>query len=131
MKNNFLSAAFVALSLAIATPISAQSLKDKKAAKKEDWERERRQKAEEDELRHQFRMDSIANAQKSHEITCYRLNRLKSGWSKVTKHGSYNVDDKILVVENEKFQVCVNPYYGEDSTPGQYQYKAGPYYFNE
>ncbi len=130
-KVHLLAATMVVMSLTIALPINAQSRKDKKAAKKAQWEMEQKQKLEESELRHQLKIDSIANAQKSHAITCYRLNRLRSGWSKVTKHGSYNAEDRILFVENEKFNVSENPYYGEDSTPGQYQYKAGPYYFNE
>lgn len=112
-------------------PTNAQSLKEKKAAKKEQWEREKKQEAEEDALYHKFRIDSIANAQKSHMIVCYRLNRIRSGWSKVTKHGYYNIEDGILMVDNERFSVEKNPYYGEKSTPGSYQYKAGPYYFNE
>ena len=119
------------MALTIALPINAQSRKDKKEAKKAQWEIEQKQQREESELRHQLKMDSIANAQKSHTITCYKLNRLKSGCSKVTKHGSYNPEDKILFVENERFHAVENPYYGEDSTPGQYQYKAGPYYFND
>lgn len=54
-----------AMALAIvAMPVEAQTRRDRKAAKKEAWEREQRQQAEEDELRHQIRMDSIANAQK-------------------------------------------------------------------
>ncbi len=131
MKKAHLFATMVIMSFAIILPINAQSRKDKKAAKKAQWEMEQKQQMKESELRHQLKMDSIANAQKSHTITCYRLNRLRSGWSKVTKHGSYNAEDKILFVENEKFYVRENPYYGEDSTPGQYQYKAGPYYFND
>lgn len=131
MKKAHLLATMVIMSLLIILPINAQSRKDKKAAKKAQLEMEQKQQMEESELRHQLKMDSIANAQKSHAITCYRLNRLRSGWSKVTKHGNYNAEDKILFVENEKFYVSENPHYGEDSTPGQYQYKAGPYYFND
>lgn len=131
MKKAHLLATMVIMSLLIILPINAQSRKDKKAAKKAQWEMEQKQQREEAELKHKLRMDSIANAQKSHTITCYRLNRLRSGWSKVTKHGSYNAENRILFVENEKFYASENPYYGEDSTPGQYQYKAGPYYFND
>lgn len=131
MKNTFFLIAIVAMSLVVANPLSAQSRKDNKEAEKVQGEIEQGQYKDEAELPNQIKMDSIANAQKAYAVTCYRLNQLKSGWSKVTKHGNYNVEDKILIVENEKFQVCVNPYYGDDSTPGQYQYKAGPYYFNE
>ena len=76
-------------------------------------------------------MDSIANVHKSYVITCYRLTRHNFGWSKVTKQGRYNSEDKILVVGDERFPVCENPVYGEKSTPGSYMYKAGSYYFNE
>ena len=64
MKKIMLLATVVAMSLALAMPAQAQTRKDKKAAQKEQWEREQRQKAEEDELRHKIHMDSIANAQK-------------------------------------------------------------------
>lgn len=64
MKKIMLLATVVAMSMAIAMPAQAQSRKDKKTAQKEEWQREQRQKAEEDELRHQLRMDSIANAKK-------------------------------------------------------------------
>jgi len=60
------AAAVMALAI-VAMPVEAQTRKDKKAAKKEAWEREQRHKAEEDELRHQIRMDSIANAKKVEE----------------------------------------------------------------
>lgn len=53
------------LSLAmVALPVSAQTRKDKKAAKKAQWELEQQQQREEAELRHKMKMDSIANAQK-------------------------------------------------------------------
>lgn len=65
MKKIMLLATVVAMSLALAMPAQAQTRKDKKAAQKEAWEREQRQKAEEDELRHKIHMDSIANAQKA------------------------------------------------------------------
>ena len=59
----FLVAA-VLVSLAVAMPAQAQSLKDKKAAKKAKWELQQQQQREEAELRHQMKMDSLANAQK-------------------------------------------------------------------
>lgn len=64
MKKLFFFATIVALSLAIAMPAQAQNRKDKKAAAKAQWEMEQKQKAEEAELRHKIKMDSIANAQK-------------------------------------------------------------------
>lgn len=60
-------ATVVAMAFAMAMPAQAQSRKEKKAAKKEAWEREQRQKAEEDEMRHKMRMDSIAKANKARE----------------------------------------------------------------
>lgn len=64
MKKIMLFATVVAMSMAVAMPVNAQSRKDKKAAKKEKWEMEQKQQREEAELRHQFKMDSIRNAQK-------------------------------------------------------------------
>lgn len=49
----------------VVMPAQAQSNKDKKAAKKAQWEMEQQQKREEAELRHQIRMDSLRNAQQS------------------------------------------------------------------
>lgn len=67
MKKIMLLATVVAMSLAVAMPVNAQSRKDKKAAKKAQWEMEQKQQREEAELRHQLKMDSIANAQKKAE----------------------------------------------------------------
>lgn len=64
MKKIMFYATLVAMAFAMAMPVQAQSRKDKKAAKKAQWEMEQRQKAEEAELRHKLRMDSIANAKK-------------------------------------------------------------------
>ena len=64
MKKILLFATVVAMSLAVAMPVNAQSRKDKKAAKKAQWEMEQQQQREEAELRHQIRMDSLANAKK-------------------------------------------------------------------
>ena len=64
MKKIMFLATAVAMALAMAMPTQAQTRKDKKAAAKAQWEMEQQQKREEAELRHQLRMDSIANAQK-------------------------------------------------------------------
>lgn len=64
MKKIMFFATVVAMSLAVAMPVNAQSRKDKKAAAKEQWEMEQKQQREEAELRHKLRMDSIANAGK-------------------------------------------------------------------
>lgn len=63
MKKLFFYATVVAMSLVVAVPANAQSRKDKKAAKKAQWELEQKQKAEEAALLHQMRMDSIKQAQ--------------------------------------------------------------------
>lgn len=67
MKKIMLIATVVAMSLAVAMPLNAQSRKDKKAAKKAQWEMEQKQQREEAELKHKLRMDSIANAGKAAE----------------------------------------------------------------
>ncbi|MBQ6764200.1 MAG: hypothetical protein IJP45_03325 [Paludibacteraceae bacterium] len=59
MKKIMLFATIVAMSMAVAMPANAQSRKEKKAAKKAQWEMEQKQKAEEAALLHQMRMDSI------------------------------------------------------------------------
>jgi len=67
MKANHIFAIAV-MALAIATlPTEAQTRKEKRAAKREQWKMEQRHKAEEAELRHQMRLDSIANAKKVEE----------------------------------------------------------------
>ena len=63
MKKIMLLATVVAMSLAVAMPVNAQSRKEKKAAKKAQWEMEQKQKAEEAALLHQMRMDSIKKVQ--------------------------------------------------------------------
>ena len=48
----------------VAVPATAQTRKDKKAAEKAQWEQQQKFAAEEAALRHQMKMDSLANAQK-------------------------------------------------------------------
>ena len=55
------------LSMAVVMPAQAQSRKDKKAAKKANWEMEQQQQREEAEFRHQMKMDSLRNVQKAKE----------------------------------------------------------------
>lgn len=60
--------AIAAFALAIvAMPAEAQTRKEKRAAKREQWRMEQRHKAEEAEIRHRMRMDSIANSKKVEE----------------------------------------------------------------
>ncbi len=57
--------AVAAMALAlVAAPANAQSRKDKKAAKKANWEMEQQMQREEAQLRHKMKMDSLANVQK-------------------------------------------------------------------
>ena len=64
MKATKLFAILAMAFLMVTMPSQAQSRKEKKAAKKAQWEMEQKQKAEEAELKHKLRMDSIANARK-------------------------------------------------------------------
>ncbi len=67
MKKVMLIATAVVMSLAVSMPLNAQSRKEKKAAKKAQWEMEQKQQREEAELRHQMRMDSLRRAQEERE----------------------------------------------------------------
>ena len=58
--------AMMALAI-VALPATAQSRKDKKAAKKAEWDMQQQQKAEEAALLHQMKMDSIRDAQAARE----------------------------------------------------------------
>lgn len=59
---------FVALlAITVCNPAMGQTRKDKKAAKKAEWQTQQQQKAEENALLHQMKMDSIRNAQKAQE----------------------------------------------------------------
>lgn len=55
------------MALMVCNPVEAQTRKDKKNAKKAEWELQQKQKAEEDALIHQMKMDSIRNVQKTQE----------------------------------------------------------------
>lgn len=67
MKANHIFAIAVMALAITALPAEAQTRKEKRAAKREQWKMEQRHKAEEAELRHQMRMDSIANSKKVEE----------------------------------------------------------------
>lgn len=55
------------MAIMVCNPAMAQTRKDKKAAQKAAWEAEQKRKAEEAQLLHEMRMDSIRNAQKKAE----------------------------------------------------------------
>jgi len=65
---------FIALimSMSLLTPALAQTRKEKKAAKKAQWEMQQQQAKEEAELLHQIRMDSIRQAQADKEAAKQR-----------------------------------------------------------
>lgn len=65
MKKFMFIATALIMSLAMVMPVQAQSRKDKKAAKKANWELEQAQQREEAVLRHQMKMDSLQNAKKA------------------------------------------------------------------
>ena len=56
MKKFMFIATALIMSLAMVMPVQAQSRKDKKAAKKANWELEQAQQREEAVLRHQMKM---------------------------------------------------------------------------
>lgn len=67
MRKIMYFATIVAMTLAVSLPMNAQSRKDKKEAKKANWEMEQEQQREEAKLRHQMKMDSLRNVQKARE----------------------------------------------------------------
>lgn len=67
MKKVLFFATIVAMTMAVAMPVNAQSRKDKKAAEKEQWEMQQQQQREEAALRHQMKMDSLRNVQRQNE----------------------------------------------------------------
>ena len=69
---------------------------------------------------------TLASSASSYTITCYRF----SQYSKARCRGEYDPDSKTLTVHGETYRVQKNPYYGDGSKEGEYQYKAGPYYFD-
>lgn len=56
-----------AMAIVVCNPVMGQTRKDKKAAKKAEWEAEQKRKAEEEQLLHELKMDSIRNAKKVQE----------------------------------------------------------------
>ena len=83
MKKIMLLATVVAMSLAVAMPVNAQSRKEKKAAAKAQWEMEQKQKAEEAALLHQMRMDSIKRANEERAEAEERLRLYRGGMAQL------------------------------------------------
>lgn len=129
MKRNilFLIAVFM---LSIVAPVSAQSRKDKKAAKKAEWEMEQQRKKEEAELLHQMRMDSIRAIQESRDAARKQAEQHQRQDEELK---SYELEMKKLTLENAKksmakrvgqklFTPCVDESY---DLPGEYMAGLG------
>lgn len=129
MKKNilFLIAVFM---LSIVAPVSAQSRKDKKAAKKAEWEMEQQRKKEEAELLHQMRMDSIRAIQEARDAARREAEEAKN---KQKELDGYDLEMKKLTLENAKksmakrvgqklFTPCIDESY---DMPGEYMAGLG------
>ncbi len=64
-----------AIAIMMCNPAMGQSRKEKKAAQKAAWEAEQKRKAEEDQLLHEMKMDSIRNAQKKQEAAAAKAEK--------------------------------------------------------
>ena len=73
---------------------------------------------------------AMASSSSAYRVTCYNIERTSFGWKTITKHGMYDEEAGTLTVDGNTFIVRPNPAYRDDSKPGLYRYKAGPYYFN-
>ena len=69
---------------------------------------------------------SIASASSSYTITCYKFSEHATARCK----GEYDPNSNTLTVHGDTYRVQDNPYYGDGSKRGAYQYKAGPYFFD-
>lgn len=78
MKKNILFLIAVFMLSIVATPVAAQSRKDKKAAKKAEWEMEQQRKKEEAELMHQMHMDSLRAVKEGKEYQREKEYRLEA-----------------------------------------------------
>ncbi len=68
----------VAMAIMICNPAMGQTRKDKKAAQKAAWEAEQKRKAEEEQLLHELKMDSIRNAKQAQEEAAAKAEREKA-----------------------------------------------------
>lgn len=86
MKTRLITMMMAAIALMMSTPAMAQSHKDKKAAKKADWEYEQKIK----ELKRQRTLDSLANLQNETfvEIPCYEASRSDADYYRELGTGS-------------------------------------------
>ena len=108
MKKIMLFATVVAMSLAVAMPVNAQSRKDKKAAKKAQWEMEQKQQREEAELKHKLRMDSIANAGKVAEEQARKAEAERRAAEAETKAKQKKAEEAAALEEKEFNEPCMD-----------------------
>lgn len=130
MKKNILFLITVFMLSIVATPVAAQSRKDKKEAKKAEWEMEQQRKKEEAELMHQMRMDSIRAIQEARDAARREAEEAKN---KQKELDGYDLEMKKLTLENAKksmakrvgqklFTPCIDESY---DMPGEYMAGLG------
>ena len=130
MKKNILFLIAVFMLSIVATPVAAQSRKDKKAAQKAEWEMEQQRKKEEAELLHQMRMDSIRAIQESRDAARKQAEQLQRQDEELK---NYDLEMKKLTLENAKksiaqrvgqklFTPCIDESY---DMPGEYMAGLG------
>ena len=130
MKKNILFLIEVFMLSIVATPVAAQSRKDKKAAQKAEWEMEQQRKKEEAELMHQMRMDSIRGIQEARDAARREAEEAKN---KQKELDGYDLEMKKLTLENAKkslakrvgqklFTPCIDESY---DMPGEYMAGLG------
>lgn len=130
MKKNILFLIAVFMLSIVATPVVAQSRKEKKAAQKAEWEMEQQRKKEEAELLHQMRMDSIRAIQEARDAARRKAEKQQATQDELD---SYNLEMKKMALENAKkseamrigqklFTPCIDESY---DMPGEYMAGLG------
>lgn len=73
---------------------------------------------------------SQLESSKTYNVKVYKFSG-KNGHIRVGPTDAiYDSSEELLYVRDEVFRVRENPYYGDDSKYGSFEYCAGPYYFN-
>lgn len=122
MKKLMLFATVVAMSLAVAMPVNAQSRKDKKAAKKAQWELEQKQKAEEAELLHQMRMDSLKKAKQDRDEAAARqkeFDDMKYENKRAKMESQFGLEEKLEGGIQLIITPCMDEFLELNKEPGQ------------
>lgn len=104
-----ISMVIIALTI-IAMPAQAQSRKDKKAAKKQQWEMEQRQKFIEDSIRNQMRIDSLKNIQKikEDEAAKDRADRVQKEADAKYSHDNEVTDNPCQIYDDSEWFAATN-----------------------